>query len=104
MRFEVLFPEWLDDLAEFEHEAKGYISGVRVLLSDGSCYTVDIFDPTRLMQDMEAEFESGTPFVTCCNLIVVLNVSRPGILEAVGSLVEDGRLMREFRRDESGVQ
>ena len=81
---EVEFPSWYDDLAEFEHEHKGYLDGV-VLRRAGKSYHVTFYDLARLRQDAEAEF-AETPLWLRTNLIVIPSVTRTFIERALSAL------------------
>jgi hypothetical protein len=84
------FPDWFDERAEWEAEHKGWLPGVTVELADGSRYPVFFYDPVRLSQDLEADANSGHPYVAEPGLIVLPQVTRAAIGEAVGQLVGSG--------------
>ena len=88
--YSIEFPDWYDDLAEFEHEAKGHLSEVAVRFADGSRFLLSVMDPTRLQQDLDAVLKSGGRCLVEPNLIVVPAVTRVAIQEAVRELVRDG--------------
>ena len=49
-RYSIEFPAWYDELAEFEHVAKGHLSGVSVRLANGKLFVLSFMDPVRLQQ------------------------------------------------------
>jgi hypothetical protein len=83
------FPDWYDDLAEFEHEAKGYLAGVRVVLPSGIQWTLTFMEPTRLQQDLGELVASGRSCLSLPNLVVVPAVTRRAIVAAVAEMVRE---------------
>lgn len=88
--FTIHFPDWFDERAEWEAEQKGWLPGVTVELADGNRYPVFFYDPVRLSQDLEADSASGHPYVAEPGLIVLPQVTRAAIGEAVAQLVGSG--------------
>jgi hypothetical protein len=60
--FQVIFPEWYDERGEWEAEAKGWLQGVEVRVSNGNVHPLFFYDPVRLAQDLEAEAKHGKAF------------------------------------------
>lgn len=83
----LIFPDWYDERAEWEHASKGWLQGVIVELGNGSRYPVFFCDPVRLGQDLEAEKKG---FIAEVGLIVLPEVSRTAMTQAVARLVEEG--------------
>lgn len=88
--FTIHYPDWFDERAELEVEAKGWLVGVIVQLADGSRYTVSFYDPVRLRQDLEAETTQGRPYIAEPGLIIVPEVTVRVIQQAIQLLVVDG--------------
>jgi len=88
--FTIHFPEWFDERAEWEAESKGWLQGVTVELADGNRYPVFFYDPVRLSQDLEAEASQGRPYAAEPGMIVLPQVTRAAISEAVKQLVGAG--------------
>jgi hypothetical protein len=72
-----------------ETPMKGYRSDGIVETSEGE-YPVYFIDPIRLQQDLEAETELGTPFLAEPGLIILPEVTREGMENAVKHLWEQG--------------
>lgn len=85
----VHFPEWYDDRAEWEAEAKGWLPEVQVELADGHRYPVTFFDPVRLGQDLELSSQHGCPVVAETALVVIPEVTRAAILRAAPELIRE---------------
>src|SRR5579884_353129 len=88
--FTIHFPDWFDERAEWEAESKGWLSGVTVELADGARYPVFFYDPVRLSQDLEADASQGRPYAAEPGMIVLRQVTRAAIGEAVDHLVRAG--------------
>src|SRR5271166_6440283 len=88
--FTIHFPDWFDDRAAWEAEDKGWLPGVTVELADGSRYPVFFYDPVRLSQDLEVDVSQGRPYAAEPGLIVLPQVTRAAIGEAVRQLVGTG--------------
>lgn len=89
-KYTVVFPEWYDDRAEFEHAAKGYLPDVEVVLADGSRYCLYFYDPGRLGQDLEEYARAGKPFLAEPGLVVVPEVTREYVTKAIAGLWDNG--------------
>jgi hypothetical protein len=81
------FPVWYDDLAEFEHTHKGYLSGV-VLRRSGKIYLLTFYDLARLKQDAEFDFDQQG-FWSTPNLVLLPSVTRKEIAAVVDKLCEE---------------
>jgi hypothetical protein len=88
--FTIHYPDWFDDRAEWEAERKGWLPGVTVELADGARYPVFFYDPVRLRQDLAADTSQGHPYAAEPGMIVLPQVTRPAIQEAVRQLVQGG--------------
>jgi hypothetical protein len=88
--FQVVFPEWYDERGEWEAREKGWLQGVEVRFSNGDVRAIFFYDPVRLAQDLEAETRQGRPVVAQPGMVVIPEITRDAILEAIGSLVDDG--------------
>jgi len=63
---------------------------VHVELGDGRVMKFEFFDPTRLRQDIERSFQDGQRFYFEPTMIVVPEVTREMILDAIRALSEKG--------------
>lgn len=79
-----------DDRDEEETPMKGYRSDGIVHSLEGEMYPVYFIDPIRLQQDLEAETESGSPFLAEPGLIILPEVTREAMENAVRQLWEQG--------------
>jgi hypothetical protein len=86
----ISFPEGFDDRWEYEMPLKGYLSNIEVGLVDGRRFVVNLIDPIRLAQDLEAEAASGRPYFAEPGLIVLQEVTTRSIREAIHSLWREG--------------
>jgi 23S rRNA A2030 N6-methylase RlmJ len=86
----VSFPEDFDAQAEFETAARGYLGDVTVRLRNGRAYQLVFVDPTRLRQTLEDDAERGRAYFTEPGLVVLPEVTREAILQAVHGLERDG--------------
>jgi hypothetical protein len=82
----VVFPDWYDERAEYEHSAKGFLPDVEVRFADGYRHRLYFYDAIRLGQDLEAEVEQGRPYLSEPGLVIVPEVTRTSILKAVAGL------------------
>ncbi|MEV0288150.1 MULTISPECIES: hypothetical protein [unclassified Kribbella] len=83
MTYEVEYPVDLDDLA-YEIEAKGWLPNV-VVRSGTRQWTLTIYDPTRLAQDITSELTTS-PYAALPNVLVVPHVTRTAITAALNNL------------------
>jgi hypothetical protein len=100
-RYTIHFPDWYDDLAAMEHEAKGYLGGVIVRFADDARYELFFIDPVRLQQDLEEAVAAGQSWFAEPNMIVVKDTTRAAIEKAVAQLAAEdffGRLGSRSRR------
>jgi hypothetical protein len=79
-----------DDRDEEETPMKGYRSDGIVQSSEGEIYSVYFIDTVRLQQDLEAESESGNAFLAEPGLIILPEVNRESMENAVRKLWEQG--------------
>lgn len=79
------FPDWFDELAQLEAEAKGVLSDFPLIIN-GRETRFTFYDPACLRQDIEAE--SGNPYIRIDNLVVLPRVSKENILLFVQDLSE----------------
>jgi hypothetical protein len=78
------------DEREWEWESKGYYPGARLTVS-GKHYSLNFYDPVRLGQEIQGEFERGLVFSEP-NLVVIKSVTRADMEQAAEQLVQSGRL------------
>ncbi|NPC48952.1 hypothetical protein D7X99_25595 [Corallococcus sp. AB032C] len=82
-------PPGFEDYA-WEVEAKGWLSGV-VAVIQGRRYTLTVYDPARLTQDVEDALKGGRVFLER-NLVVVASITRDRIVSAIQEIVQAGRV------------
>jgi hypothetical protein len=86
---QLILPADFDDY-EWEVTAKGWYDQAHVIVA-GQCSRLKFYDPVRLGQEIESEFELGRVFYEQ-NLVVIQSVTRAHMQRAVESLSEFGRL------------
>lgn len=96
---EIIFPPGFEDY-EWEVEAKGWLPGV-VAVIQGRRYALTVYDPVRLIQDIDDALKDGGVFLER-NLVIVASVTRGGIARAVQEIVRTGRV-GDLRPDPEGV-
>jgi hypothetical protein len=79
-----------DEKDEVETLRKGCRSDGIVSLSDGTTYSVYFIDPVRLQQDLEEEVELGSPFLAPPGLIVIPELTRSAMENAIAQLWKRG--------------
>jgi hypothetical protein len=79
-----------DERDEVETPMKGCRSDGIVSLSDGKAYSVYFIDPVRLQQDLEEEVELGSPFLAPPGLIVIPELTRSAMENAIEQLWKQG--------------
>jgi hypothetical protein len=84
------FPPGFEDYA-WEVEAKGWLPGVVAVIED-RCYTITVYDPARLVQDIDDVLKEGRAFFEP-NLVVVASVTQERIASAIEEIVLTGRLV-----------
>lgn len=89
-QYTIVFPAWYDERGEWEAEQKGWLQGVAVYTDGPAAQPLHFYDPVRLAQDLENEAKQGRPFIAYKGLIVVPEVTRNAIVEAIEKLVELG--------------
>ncbi|KVN90173.1 hypothetical protein WJ70_18580 [Burkholderia ubonensis] len=87
-KFEIKYPSWYDELAEFEHEEKGFLEGVHVT-SEGGDVQLNFYDMTRFAQDA-ADSVRNNGFFYMAGVVIVESVSRTHMEAAAQRIVEDG--------------
>jgi hypothetical protein len=76
-----------DERDEVETPMKGCRSDGIVRCADGKTYSVYFIDPIRLQQDLEAEVECGFPFLAPPGLIVMPELTRSAMENAIAPVV-----------------
>ncbi|MFA8329692.1 hypothetical protein [Burkholderia ubonensis] len=87
-KIEIKYPDWYDELAEFEHEEKGYLDGV-IVISEGSDVRLNFYDMARFAQDV-ADGIRDNGFFYLSGVVIVESVSRRHIEAAAQGIVKDG--------------
>ena len=87
---ELTFTYGWNDKDEVETPMKGYRSDGIVHSPEGEMYPVYFIDPVRLQQDLEAEAELGSPFLAEPGLIILPEVTREAMENAVRQLWKQG--------------
>jgi hypothetical protein len=87
--FTVTFPDYYDDLAAFEIEAKGYLDDVLVRFDDGRSYLLSFRDSwnVQLDHDETGRTRAGDRYLAIPNVVVVETVTRERVLDAINALV-----------------
>ncbi|NNC15894.1 hypothetical protein HRD49_06725 [Corallococcus exiguus] len=83
------FPPGFED-SDWEVEAKGWLPGV-VAVIQGRRYTLTVYDPARLTQDVDEALNGGRVFLER-NLVVVASVTRERIASGIQEIVQTGRV------------
>ena len=83
------FPPGFED-SDWEIEAKGWLPGV-VAVIQGRRYTLTVYDPVRLAQDVDDALKGGRVFLER-NLVVVASVTRERITSAVQEIAQTGKV------------
>ncbi|WP_333977996.1 hypothetical protein [Burkholderia cepacia] len=85
-KIEIRYPSWYDEIAEFEHEEKGYLEGVLVT-SNGVDVQLNFYDVTRFTQDaVDGIHDNGFFFMS--GVVIVESVSRKHIEAAARKIIE----------------
>ncbi|MCL1465477.1 hypothetical protein [Argonema galeatum] len=79
-----------DERDEVETPMKGHRSDGIVRCRDGKTYSVYFYDPIRLQQDLDEEVELGSPFLAPPGLIVLPELTRPAMENAIAQLWKQG--------------
>ena len=82
---QIIFPSWYDELAEFEHEKKGFLEGVVATL-DGVELTLNFYDIHRLAQDA-GDSISDIGFSFMHNIVIIESVTRVQIERAARAII-----------------
>lgn len=85
----VLFPDWYDDRAEWEAEAKGWLPGVVIEFACGDRYPITFYDPVRLSQDLDVVGAEGEGVIAEVGMAVIPTVTTDAIARAVQRLVRE---------------
>jgi hypothetical protein len=93
------FPPGFDDY-EWEVEAKGWFPGV-VAVIEGRRYTLTVYDPARLAEDVGDAVRGGGVFLER-NLVVVASVTRKNNVSALEEVAQTGRV-GDHRPHEGGL-
>jgi hypothetical protein len=86
----LVFPDDFDERAEDEAETRGCLSHVLVELEDGRRFAVAFVEPLRLEQDLDVMSDHGRPWIAEVGMIVLPEVTRPAMENAVADLVSRG--------------
>src|SRR5207302_21070 len=85
---DIRFPDDYDAQSEFETPSRGYLSGIRVELPDGSRYGLYFIDPTRLRQNLADDAHDD--YFADPGLVVLREVNTTSIRKAVLALWREG--------------
>jgi hypothetical protein len=81
--------EW-DERDRFERPMKGWLDHVIVETEDGRTFDLSFYDPVRLTQDLDEEVKRGREGITKKGLMVVPEVTRENIENAIRQAEADG--------------
>jgi hypothetical protein len=96
--YELIFPpEFLE--YEYEYEAKGYLSGARIVVGERHADVV-FYEPVRLGQDIAEEI-ADAGYLAFTNLVVVPQVTKDALIHAVDLLAEANFTELTFDADPS---
>ena len=84
--FKIKYPDWYDEFAEIEHEAKGYLEGVLVIFPRGEL-ALNFYDAARFTQDAADEV-CLDGFFYMSNVVIVESVSKKHIEAAVQKIFD----------------
>lgn len=79
-----------DSRDEYEAKQRGYRDGVRVDLAHDRRFELVIYDPVRLSQDIQRLAETGQPYFTEPNMVVLPEVTTEQIVTAIRTLAGEG--------------
>jgi len=80
----IIFPDWYDDLFQFECESKGAVLNFGVTVN-GSEYIFNFYDPVRFIQDAEDDI-SDMGYFKDENAVVIRKVTKDNIIKFLSSL------------------
>lgn len=87
---EVIYPQPFDDADEYEAASRGLLTHVRIRVRDGRVFGVTFMDVVRLQQELKDLATRGEQFIAEVGLIVLTDVRRAVIEEAVTLLERRG--------------
>ncbi|MBR4342259.1 MAG: hypothetical protein IKP88_06105 [Lachnospiraceae bacterium] len=87
-KFNVFF-ETDSELAEWEAENRGWRNDVYVAIND-DIFRLNIYTPTRLLQDYETEIKDYGYYPIDCNIVLVPYAKKETIIATIHKLVEQG--------------
>lgn len=87
---ELAFDAPFDERAQMEAKARGYLSHVSVVMTNGDAFPVVFYDCVRLAQDLEYEVSTGRMCIAERGMIILPEVTLDNILAAVRSLFAEG--------------
>jgi len=85
----VFMPE-MDERSLAEARDRGYLSHVFVEIDGIQLIPLFFYDPVRLQQDMQSEAENGRPFIAYPGMIVIPEVTRQAMQQAIENLLQEG--------------
>lgn len=77
----IIFPDWFDELTEFEAENKGFLLNFTVFVNDVE-YCFSFYDIHRLIQDYEETIQELNFFYEK-NLVILLKVTKYNIINFI---------------------
>ncbi len=82
----LLFDYDFDERSQYQANARGYLSHVRVQLPNGKVYPVIFYDHVRLGQDLGEEVKLGNGFVADPGMIVLDEITLVKMQRAIDRL------------------
>lgn len=79
---DVIFPDYYDNFAEFEHESKGYLCGVLAKVT-GQTFEYDFYNKDRLRQYVEDELVDEYSYLRLNSIVVVNRVARSTMIDVL---------------------
>lgn len=83
------FPDGYDETL-YEHQQRGYLDNVTILLPNGQQFGVCFYEPVRLAGELEIRRKAGIVCIAEVGLIVVPEITIEYMQEAVNWLYKEG--------------
>jgi len=80
----VIFPDWYNDLFQFECELKGSVLNFEFTVN-GNEYVFNFYDPVRFIQDAEGEI-SDVGYFKDENAVIIRKVTKDNIIKFLSFL------------------
>lgn len=81
--------DW-DGRTAYEVANKGWYEGASLMMDDGRSIQLNVWDPVRLGQEVQAEFARGKSFFAEDHVIILPCITEAAIRQAVDQLIQKG--------------